>query len=135
MPVRKKTTAPNATTALRKKKVAKKRASPNKAAITNTSSRAKPAHPATTHSLTLESVADINKAKSLHKQLNQINNDSDVNIDASAIEMIDTAVLQLLYAFVIKVRSSNHKVNWIKPSREFIRRANLLGLSQPIGLS
>lgn len=134
MPVRKKTTAPNTKTALLKKKVAKKRASPNKAASKKTSSRAKPAHPATTHSLTLESVADINKAKSLHKQLNQINNDSDVNIDASAIEMIDTAVLQLLYAFVIKVRSSNHKVNWIKPSREFIRRANLLGLSQPIGL-
>ena len=87
-----------------------------------------------THTLTLDSVAVINNAKALYEEFGKLTN-TDVNIDASAVEMIDTAILQLLYAFFIKVTSSNHKINWINPSDEFISRARLIGLSRNLGIA
>jgi anti-anti-sigma regulatory factor len=49
--------------------------------------------------------------------------------------MVDTAILQLLYAFVMKITSDNHRINWVNPSEEFIARTNLLGLSRIMGIA
>ena len=52
-----------------------------------------------------------------------------------AVEMIDTAVLQLLFAFTKKVQAGNHQISWKNPSDEFVSRADLLGLSHHLGIN
>jgi len=58
----------------------------------------------------------------------------DITIDASAVEMLDTAILQLLLAFVNKIKAQNRQVVWIKPSEEMINRAIMLNLNAGLGL-
>ena len=136
MPTKKKTTPTKKAPAVRKKRASKKKAAPGKRASTRKAASASTVNRAiATHTLTLDSVIVINNARSLHKTLAEIDDDCDVSIDASAVEMIDTAVLQLLFAFTKKVRASNHQVSWIKPSDEFVSRADLLGLSQHLGIN
>lgn len=136
MPTKKKTTTTKKTPAVRKKRVCKKKAAPGKRA---TAKKAIPASiantPVATHTLTLDSVVVINDAKSLYQTLAAIDDDSDVTIDASAVEMIDTAVLQLLFAFTRKVQAGDHQISWKNPSEEFVFRADLLGLSHHLGIS
>ena len=124
----KKTQSARKTTTVKKKRARTKKTANNPRA--KSAARKVPLTP----TLTLDSVAVINNAKALYDELGKLTN-TDVNIDASAVEMIDTAILQLLYAFVIKVTSSNHKINWIKPSDEIISRARLLGLSRNMGIA
>ena len=136
MPTKKKTTSTKRTTAVRKKKVSRKKAVPGKRASTVKATSASTTNkPVATHTLTLDSVVVINNAKSLYQTLAEIDDDSDVTIDASAVEMIDTAVLQLLFAFTKKVQTGNHQISWINPSDEFVSRADLLGLSQHLGIN
>ena len=122
--------------AVRKKKVSRKKAAPRKRASTGKARSASTANkPVAAHTLTLDSVVVINNAKSLYQTLAEIDDDSDVTIDASAVEMIDTAVLQLLFAFSRKVQAGNHRISWINPSDEFVSRADLLGLSRHLGIN
>lgn len=134
MPTTKKTVAKKAP-AVRKKRASKKKAAPKKKVAKRASTAASATKQASIQTLTLDSVAVINNAKSLYQDFSQIAGNTDINIDASAVEMIDTAVLQMLFAFVMKIRANNHKVNWIKPSDEFVSRATLLGLSQHMGIA
>lgn len=84
----------------------------------------------------LNPVLVINNAKSLSQDFTQLlQNSGDISIDASAVEMIDTAILQLLLAVTIKVRTSKHEVHWLNPSDTFISNVTLLGLSESLGLS
>ena len=86
--------------------------------------------------LVLDPVLVINNAKSLSLELNQfVESNADISIDASAVEMIDTAILQLLLAVTTKVRLSKHEVNWVNPSDMFISSASLLGLSKLLRVS
>ncbi len=134
MPTGNKTaTTKNATTVAKKKAVKKQRA-PVKSTSGSVTAKADAGRQPSTHTLKLDSVAVINNAKTLYEEFSRAVN-TDVNIDASAVEMIDTAILQLLYAFVIKVTSTHHKINWINPSEEFVTRARLLGLSRNLGIS
>ena len=134
MPTTNKTTTTKSTPAARKKRVAKKKRAPTKKSANNSRAKSTAGKKPLTHTLKLDSVAVINNAKALYEELGKLTN-TDVNIDASAVEMIDTAILQLLYAFVIKVTSTNHRINWINPSDEFISRARLLGLSRNLGIA
>ena len=84
--------------------------------------------------MTLNSAVVINDAEPLYVKLGKTSN-KDVRIDASAVEKIDTAIMQLLYAFVLKVNSLNHKISWINPSNEFKSSAALLGLSENMKIS
>ena len=111
------------------KKIARKRTAAKKSTAKKASVKTITSNPVSTPIIKLEPVSVINNAESIYQELERINADTDVNIDASEVEMIDTAIFQLLYAFVIKIQSSSHSVNWIKPSEEFIGRAKLLGLS------
>ncbi len=133
MPTTKKTVAKKAP-AVRKKRVGKKKAAPKKKVAKRASTAASATEQASIQTLTLDSVAVINNAKSLYQDFRQLAGNTDINIDASAVEMIDTAVLQMLFAFVMKIRANNHTVNWIKPSDEFVSRATLLGLNQHMGI-
>lgn len=86
--------------------------------------------------MVLNPVLVINNAKLLSQDFTQLlQNNGDINIDASAVEMIDTATLQLLLAVTNKVRTSKHEVHWLNPSDIFISNVTLLGLSESLGLS
>ena len=136
MPANTKPTTTRKAPAVRKKRVSKKKVSrKKKVAAKRTSSAPVKNKQVSAYTLKLDSVAVINNAKALHQVLADIDNNCDVNIDASSVEMIDTAVLQLLFAFVKKVQSGHHKVSWDNPSDEFVSRAELLGLSQHLGIS
>lgn len=134
MPTRKKTATTKKTPPARKKSTVKKKRAPTKKTAVRTRAKTAASKKHLTPTLTLDSVAVINNAKVLYEELGKLTN-TDVNIDASAVEMIDTAILQLLYAFVTKVTSNNHKINWINPSDEFISRARLIGLSRNMGIA
>lgn len=119
---------------MRKKTAVKKKRAPAKKTANKSRAKTAVSKKPLAHTLTLDSVTVINNAKALYEELGNVTN-TDVNIDASAVEMIDTAIMQLLYAFVTKVTSNNHKINWINPSKEFISRAGLLGLSRNLGIA
>ena len=136
MPTKKKTTTTKRAPAVNKKKVSRKKTVTRKRTSTKKATPASSVNnPVTTHTLTLDSVVVINDARSLYQTLAEIENDSDVTIDASAVEMIDTAVLQLLFAFTRKVQAGDHQISWKNPSDEFVFRADLLGLSHHLGIS
>ena len=85
--------------------------------------------------LMLDSVLVINNAEKIHIQLKELlKKKQGIIIDASAIEMIDTAIFQLLLSFIIKLHSLNIKVSWLNPSAEILSRAHTLGLIEEIGL-
>lgn len=134
MPTGNKTATTKNAPAVRKKRAVKKKRAPVKSNAGNVALKADAGRQPSAHTLTLDSVAVINNAKTLYEEFSRAIN-TDVNIDASAVEMIDTAILQLLYAFVIKVTSTHHRINWINPSDEFVSRARLLGLSRNLGIS
>ncbi|NNL06549.1 MAG: STAS domain-containing protein [Gammaproteobacteria bacterium] len=136
MPTKKKITTTKRAPADRKKRVSRKKAAPRKRASTKKATPASSVKKTVaTRTLTLDSVVVINDARSLYQTLAEIYNDSDVTIDASAVEMIDTAVLQLLFAFTKKVQAGNHQISWKNPSDEFVSRADLLGLSHHLGIN
>jgi anti-anti-sigma regulatory factor len=125
---------------VKKKKVAKKKTRTVKSAPAKKSVKKKPGEPTAAkendnNRMTLNPVLVINNAKSMLDTIdNLVNSNDDVYIDASAVEMIDTAILQLLLAATIKIRSANHKVIWTEPSDIFLSNATLLGLSEAMGL-
>jgi|GEM_PF-840025 len=85
--------------------------------------------------LVLDSIITINDAQTMYTQLNLlVKLKQDITIDASAVEMLDTAILQLLLAFVNKIRAQNREVVWSKPSEEMINRATTLNLQAGLGL-
>ena len=85
--------------------------------------------------LVLDSIITINDAQTMYTHLNSLLElKQDITIDASAVEMLDTAILQLLLAFVNKIKDQNREVVWIKPSEEMINRATTLRLQAELGL-
>lgn len=58
----------------------------------------------------------------------------EVTIDASAVQRIDTATLQLLVAFVVTRRAASRGVRWRAPSEALISSAWRLGLQEPLRL-
>ncbi len=83
----------------------------------------------------LDSVLVINDVHTMYAQLKtMLESKQNITIDASAVEMLDTAMLQLLLAFVIKIKAQNREVIWIKPSAELISRVTTLNLQKELGL-
>jgi len=58
----------------------------------------------------------------------------DVAIDAKSVERIDTAVMQLLCAFVRDRAARGHTVSFSRPTRAFSDAAKLLGVSSLLAL-
>lgn len=112
-------------------KKTRKKSSPKKPKVKNTRSKK-----ISNQTLVLNPVLIINDAKELSQDFNQLlQNNGDISIDASAVEMIDTAILQLLLAVTNKAKVSKQKIQWLKPSESFTSSVTLLGLSEALGLS
>ena len=83
----------------------------------------------------LDSVLVINDVHTMYAQLEtMLESKQNITIDGSAVEMLDTAILQLLLAFVFKIKAQNREVIWIKPSAEMISRVTTLNLQKQLGL-
>ena len=90
----------------------------------------------TGNEIALKAVLVINDAKTLYAELGKkLEAKKDILIDASAVEMVDTAILQLLLAFIRKSQLQNISVEWVKPSQEFLSRSETLNLTSLLGLS
>jgi len=61
--------------------------------------------------------------------------DSDVLLDGSAVERIDTAGLQMLVAFAKHHAVSGRRMQWTAASQELQRGSRMLGLDEALGLS
>ena len=59
--------------------------------------------------------------------------DGDVSIDASDVDAIDTAGLQLLAAFANTMATHQRNVSLKGPSADFVARAEILGVAAPLG--
>lgn len=112
-----------------KKSVAKKKVAKKNKKLTARS-------PAKTgNKIVLNSVLAVNDAKTLYTELgNMLEARKDILIDASAVEMVDSAILQLLSAFINKAQLGGPGVTWVKPSKEFLSRSETLDLTDMLGL-
>lgn len=80
--------------------------------------------------MTIEGVSSL-----YPKLLTMLLQEKQVVFDCSQIEHVDTAALQMLYAFS---KASSHygcTINWQGASDAFIQRALLLGVANAMGLS
>jgi len=133
-------TVKKAASTAKQKKVTKKKSravksSPAKKSLKKKESKPRVIKENNNNRMTLNPVLVINNAKSMLETIDKlVDSDDDVYIDASGVEMIDTAILQLLLAATIKIRSANHKVTWNNPSDIFLSNTALLGLSEALGL-
>ncbi len=85
--------------------------------------------------IVLDPILSIDNANKLYDQFDSVvQRKQNIIIDASAVEMIDTAMLQLLIAFVRKLKNEGVKISWNKPSDELLSRAVLLNLEEYLGI-
>lgn len=97
-----------------------------------------PAAKATTSaaSYRFDSMLTISTLGALRTRLSQLaENDTDIQLDASAIEIIDAAAIQLMLAFCIELKSRNKAITWLTPSQKLIASVSLLGLTQKLGIA
>ena len=84
----------------------------------------------------LPAQSGIAQAEELHQQLDgMLLSGQTVVLDASAVERVDTAVLQLLCSFVGSAGESGVQVRWGGISENFTAAASLLGLRSSLLLS
>ena len=85
--------------------------------------------------LILESSMVINNAAEFYKTLTEYTvNDQAVEIDASKVEIIDSAMLQLIFAFSLSLKEKGVKLSWYKPTESLLNKSSILGLSEQLGL-
>ena len=65
--------------------------------------------------------------------LDLINSNQEIVIDASAVQTVGTAALQLLAGFVNRATELQRSVCWYDCSDEFLQAVRLLGLRQHLG--
>lgn len=86
------------------------------------------------NNMVLSAVLMINDARNMHSSLTSLLDKYDeVTIDASSVEMIDTAVMQLFLAFSMKMKSQEKNLIWMNPSQVFVSRAGALDISEEMG--
>jgi anti-anti-sigma regulatory factor len=85
--------------------------------------------------LELEPSLVINKASDIFEALKKLDvSGQAVEIDASKVEIIDSAILQLLFAFVLSLKEKGVKLSWYKPTEGLLNKASILGLTEQLGL-
>lgn len=83
----------------------------------------------------LESVLSINTLNQLYDDFIVLSDhQGGVNIDASSVEKVDTASVQMILAFFRKKKQQSFSVQWLSPSEELINKISLLGLSEEMNL-
>ena len=83
----------------------------------------------------LKSTLAINEAAQFHKTLVELSDaGKPIVFDVSGVDNIDTAIFQLLHAFVTSIKSSGVSLTWLNPSEAFIERADILGLTESLDI-
>ena len=84
----------------------------------------------------LDPVLVINNASDVHQMLSTYleKSNDEIVIDASLVEMIDTAMIQLIFSLVSGLKSKKIRVTWRLPSPEFSSRVRSLGLAGLFGI-
>lgn len=86
--------------------------------------------------LQLASNLDITGARNLHALLGKaMKRKPPLILDASQVERIDTAALQILAAFCHSLRESDIELSWDNPSINLRRAAESMGLSTVLGIT
>ncbi len=84
--------------------------------------------------LVFEPVLDIVGARSLYSHLNNVLAEGkSVELDASRVERVDTAALQLLAAFCRATRDAGLTLRWRAASPALCEAATMLGLNEMLG--
>ena len=76
-------------------------------------------------------IADVGE---LHQQLRGALDASQIVLDGTAVERIDTAALQLLVAFQREAKKHERQVNWLGVSAPLHDAASQLGLAEALTL-
>ena len=85
--------------------------------------------------LKLETSCTLRDALDMQFQLLAVDfGESEVLLDGSAVENIDTAGLQMLVAFAKHYASRGRRLQWLAASPELLRGSRLLGLDGVLGL-
>lgn len=88
-----------------------------------------------TATIVLEPVLSIQNVALLHERLLGVLNDSNkIEIDAAAVAMVDTASMQLLLILKRTAIKQQKEVIFDFPSEKFIEAADLLGISEMLGV-
>jgi len=86
--------------------------------------------------LILNSVQDISKSQALKNDMLTLVNDNDeIDIDASGVERIDGSALQLLCALFNYAKQNNLTINWLNPSEVLTQSAKTLGVLEILELN
>ena len=86
--------------------------------------------------LQLHSIQDIGKSQALRNDMLALINDNDeINIEASTVERIDGSALQLLCALFQYSKDHNLNIHWIEPSDVVVESATTLGLKTILELN
>jgi ABC-type transporter Mla MlaB component len=73
----------------------------------------------------------VNEIKSTYKKLLKYQKgNGNLSIDASDVQAIDTAGIQVLLAFTREIRKQERLVEWQSPSSELIQLAELLDIKE-----
>ena len=115
--------------------MAKKTAKKTTRKTTKKASRKKRATQVTELCIDLNSEQGIRDVAELHQRLLQaVEHQHKVTIDASSVERVDTAILQILTAFIIERKKQGKVVEWTSPSEVFYRAASLIDLANHLDL-
>lgn len=77
----------------------------------------------------LEKSSDISKSEIIHEQMERfLTEASDIVIDASQVERIDTSALQILVALSRSLKNQHLSACIQNPSESFLSAAKLLGV-------
>ena len=86
--------------------------------------------------LVLNIIQDISKSQALKNDMLTLVNDNDeINIDASDVERIDGSALQLLCALFNYAHQNNLVINWLEPSEVLTQSAKTLGVHKILELN
>ena len=85
--------------------------------------------------LNLPDVFGIAQAEIMCQEMKDLlSSTNEVKIDGSAVEMVDASALQLLIVLVNECKSQGKKISWHKNSDKIRDSANLLNLTESLGI-
>ena len=88
------------------------------------------------YKISLTGNVSISQAEHLYGQLQEaLLQEGSIEVDASGVERIDTAILQMFLAFRNELLKRHADFRWLKPSDHLVSSANLFGISEQLNLS
>ena len=79
----------------------------------------------------LDKISDISKSEAIHEKLESfLNSGSEIRIDASQVDRIDTAVLQMLISLSRTLEKQHLSAPIFNPSDNFMSTVKLMGVKE-----